>query len=154
MATPESTTPWIDEIVSRAHGALLAIMHGEDNDPTHTFRSIIRDAINDGTRARWQPIATAPRMGPKCSLTDGSWKRTGYWARRIETWSVDTAVSLEAPTHWGATPRPTDRRSLDHDDEEVPAHPLVVRIPRVSRPGLHQPSAERLVAVPSGSLER
>jgi len=55
----------------------------------------------------WQPIETAPRDGTKVLLTDGlSWIRTGYWAKRIECWSVDTAVTLNPPTHW--TPLPVE----------------------------------------------
>lgn len=52
----------------------------------------------------WQPIATAPKDGRDIWLTDGHWKRSGYWAKRIDTWSVDTAVPLDPPTHWAPMP--------------------------------------------------
>jgi len=55
---------------------------------------------------QWQPIATAPKDGTEVLLTDGHWTRTGYWAKRIETWSVDTAVSLKPPTYWARLPAP------------------------------------------------
>jgi hypothetical protein len=53
----------------------------------------------------WQPIASAPKDGTDVWLTDGHWKRSGYWARLAETWSVDTAVQLKPPTHWAPMPK-------------------------------------------------
>jgi hypothetical protein len=55
---------------------------------------------------RWLPIETAPKDGTEILLTDGHYKRTGYWARRIEAWSIDTVVSLNMPTHWMPLPEP------------------------------------------------
>lgn len=55
-------------------------------------------------RVRWHPIATAPKDGIEVLLTDGSWKRTGYWAKRIAVWSVDSAVPMKPPTHWMPLP--------------------------------------------------
>jgi hypothetical protein len=52
----------------------------------------------------WQPIESAPRDGTEVLFTDGHYKRTGYWARRIEAWSIDSAVTLKMPTHWLALP--------------------------------------------------
>lgn len=48
----------------------------------------------------WQPIATAPKDGTEILLTDGQYKRTGYWAKRIQIWSIDCVVPLNPPTHW------------------------------------------------------
>lgn len=55
--------------------------------------------------AQWQPIETAPKTSREILLTDlRSYKRTGYWAHRVERWSVDSAVSLPPPTHWMPLP--------------------------------------------------
>lgn len=59
--------------------------------------------------AEWQEIDAAPKDGTEILLTDGHWKRTGYWARRTERWSVDCAVSLKPPTHWAPLPKPLNR---------------------------------------------
>jgi hypothetical protein len=48
----------------------------------------------------WQSIDTAPKDGTEVLLAGRAWKRTGYWARRRECWSVDTAVSLDEPLYW------------------------------------------------------
>jgi hypothetical protein len=52
----------------------------------------------------WQPIETAPKDGTELLLTDGRYKRTGYWARRIEAWSVDMVPPVRMPTHWMPLP--------------------------------------------------
>lgn len=52
----------------------------------------------------WQPIETVPRDGTEVLLTDGHWKRTGWWARRANVWSIDAAVSMTMPTHWAPLP--------------------------------------------------
>jgi hypothetical protein len=52
----------------------------------------------------WQPIASAPKDGTEVLLTDGRYKRAGYWARRIECWSIDCVVDVPAPTHWMPLP--------------------------------------------------
>jgi hypothetical protein len=52
----------------------------------------------------WQPIETAPKDGTEILLTDGHYKRTGYWATRIGAWSIDAAVPLGMPTHWAPLP--------------------------------------------------
>jgi hypothetical protein len=57
---------------------------------------------------KWLPIETAPKDGTEVLLTDGAYKRTGYWARRANTWSVDTAVGLKPPTHWLPLPPQQD----------------------------------------------
>jgi len=54
----------------------------------------------------WYPIETAPKDGTEILLTDGHYKRTGYWARRINRWSMDAAVALNMPTHWMPLPAP------------------------------------------------
>ena len=56
--------------------------------------------------SEWQPIETAPKNTDTILLTDGYWIRTGYWARRRECWSVDTAVPLKPPTYWMPLPEP------------------------------------------------
>jgi len=56
----------------------------------------------------WQPISTAPTDGTTVLLTDGHYVRTGYYARRINVWSVDTTVALPIPTRWCAIPPPTE----------------------------------------------
>jgi hypothetical protein len=52
----------------------------------------------------WQPIASAPKDGRDVLLLGGSgsgrWRRVGYWARRIERWSVDAVVELSEPAAW------------------------------------------------------
>jgi hypothetical protein len=48
----------------------------------------------------WRSIESAPTDGTEILLTDGYWKRTGYWASRRGVWSVDTVVPLNPPTHW------------------------------------------------------
>jgi hypothetical protein len=48
----------------------------------------------------WQPIETAPKDGTEILLTDGYYKRTGYWAKRIAAWSIDAVPPLNMPTHW------------------------------------------------------
>lgn len=58
------------------------------------------------TDPRWQPIETAPKDGTEILLTDGHWKRTGWWAKRIGSWSIDAAVSLTMPTLWAPLPDP------------------------------------------------
>lgn len=52
----------------------------------------------------WQPIETAPKDGREILLTDGAYKRTGYWARRTGAWSIDAAVSMAMPAHWISLP--------------------------------------------------
>lgn len=54
----------------------------------------------------WQPIETAPKDGTEVLLTDlRTYKRTGWWASRIEAWSIDTvARPLTMPTHWAPLP--------------------------------------------------
>ncbi len=54
----------------------------------------------------WQPIETAPKDGTEILLTDGHYKRTGWYAKRIGVWSMDAAVSLAMPTHWAPLPAP------------------------------------------------
>lgn len=49
-------------------------------------------------------MESAPKDGTEILLTDGHYKRTGYWARRVGVWSMDSAVSLEIPTHWMPLP--------------------------------------------------
>ena len=56
----------------------------------------------------WQPISTAPTDGTTVLLTDGHYVRTGYYARRINVWSVDTTVALPLPTRWCTIPPPTE----------------------------------------------
>jgi hypothetical protein len=59
----------------------------------------------------WQPIDTAPKDGTEVLLTDGKYKRTGYWARRVGVWSIDAIVALEPPTHWMPLPEPPESGS-------------------------------------------
>ena len=61
-------------------------------------------------RQTWQPIETALKDGTEILLTsNGTYIRTGWWAKRTETWSCDTAVRLDPPTHWAHLP------ALPHD---------------------------------------
>lgn len=53
----------------------------------------------------WQSIEKAPKDGTTILLRGTGWMRTGYWARRVERWSVDTAVSLSMPVYWLPLPR-------------------------------------------------
>jgi hypothetical protein len=56
---------------------------------------------------RWQPIETAPKDGSEVLLLFPSeTKRTGYWARLREAWSVDAVVAMPMPTHWAPLPSP------------------------------------------------
>ena len=55
----------------------------------------------------WRPISEAPKDGTEILLTDGCYKRTGYWATRIAAWSVDTVVALPMPTRWLPLPAAT-----------------------------------------------
>jgi hypothetical protein len=48
----------------------------------------------------WRDISTAPKDGTDVLLTDGLYRRVGYWAKRIECWSIDAVGPLRAPTHW------------------------------------------------------
>ena len=75
-------------------------------------RDLARSLDEVRGQLQWQPIATAPKDGSEVLLTDGKWKRTGYWARRIERWSVDAVVPLSQPTHWMPLP-PAPIRSGD-----------------------------------------
>jgi hypothetical protein len=62
----------------------------------------------------WQPISTAPKDGTEVLLTDGrTYKRTGYWARRIKVWSMDAAVPLPMPTHWLSLPPSPEAQAAD-----------------------------------------
>jgi hypothetical protein len=63
--------------------------------------------------SEWQPIATAPKDGTEILLTDGSYKRTGYWARRINAWSIDAIGPLKMPTYWLPIPPLPDPFSKD-----------------------------------------
>lgn len=54
--------------------------------------------------SKWKPIATAPKDGTEILLTDGHYKRTGYWATRISAWSMDSVGGLKMPTHWAPLP--------------------------------------------------
>lgn len=54
--------------------------------------------------SKWQDISTAPKDGTEVLLTDGTYTRTGYWAKRINAWSIDAAVTLAMPTHWAPLP--------------------------------------------------
>lgn len=57
----------------------------------------------------WLPIETAPHDGTEILLTDGYYKRTGYWAQRIEAWSIDAVAPMNMPTHWTPLPEPLNR---------------------------------------------
>ena len=65
----------------------------------------------------WQPIDTAPKDGTEILLTDGSYKRTGYWARRINAWSVDAVAPINPPTHWGHLPTRAESGSQTTDQD-------------------------------------
>jgi hypothetical protein len=54
----------------------------------------------------WQPIETAPKDGTEVLLTNGEYKRAGYWATRINAWSIDMVPPIKAPTHWAPLPEP------------------------------------------------
>jgi hypothetical protein len=55
----------------------------------------------------WQDIETAPKDGTEVLLLFPSdTKRTGYWAKSIQRWSVDAVVSMPLPTHWMPLPEP------------------------------------------------
>jgi hypothetical protein len=62
---------------------------------------------NTVTLQEWQPIETAPKDGTDILLMRrGSYIRTGFWARRMENWSLDIAVRVDPPTHWAPLPKP------------------------------------------------
>jgi hypothetical protein len=115
MAATEFTALTAQQIASRFRDLSYAFHQANRNQgnrpcESHRFEDCpaevcrnnrtFADAINIG----WQPIASAPKDGREILLTDGTYKRTGYWARRIGVWSVDTVVSLNMPTHWMALP--------------------------------------------------
>ncbi len=57
----------------------------------------------------WQSIESAPKDGRDILLAgggtgSGQWRRVGYWARRVEVWSIDCVVPLSEPTHWMPLP--------------------------------------------------
>lgn len=54
--------------------------------------------------AQWQPMATAPKDGTEVLLTNGSYKRAGWWAKHRNCWSVDAVVPMAEPTHWMPLP--------------------------------------------------
>lgn len=62
---------------------------------------------------QWQPIHTAPRDGTEVQLTDGHYRRKGYYARRIETWMIERGDGLNVPTHWFPIPDVTARLDVD-----------------------------------------
>lgn len=68
---------------------------------------------------RWQPIETAPKDGTEILLSDGTYKRTGYWAKRRECWSVDTVVQLPMPTHWLALPQAALAQPRTNDETKT-----------------------------------
>lgn len=63
------------------------------------------------TGPEWQPIATAPKDGTDILMTNGKtgsgrWIRTGYWAKRIECWSMDAVGGQlqTQPRFWSPLP--------------------------------------------------
>lgn len=55
----------------------------------------------------WQPIESAPMDGTEVWLTDGKYKRSGYWAKRVNAWSMDIAGGpIAPPTQWAPLPLP------------------------------------------------
>ena len=53
----------------------------------------------------WQPIATAPKDGTQILLKGSNYIRTGYWAKRIESWVIDmVSAPLTMPTLWMPLP--------------------------------------------------
>jgi len=79
------------------------------------FEQIVLGMINaamDAARAygkseappKWQPIDTAPKDGTEVLLVGKNWKRTGWWARRTEAWSVDAPPGLSDALYWMPLP--------------------------------------------------
>lgn len=98
--------------LQRQHEALRGLLDAKYLNPECAERGCqwLRVA-SPAPASGWQPIATAPKDGTEVLLTDGHYKRTGYWARRIGCWSVDTVVVLSSPTHWMPLPAPPGQAS-------------------------------------------
>jgi len=96
-----------------------AAMH----DAASEIESLLRSVGAGEPTQGWQPIETAPKDGTEILLTNGKYKRTGYWARRVEVWSMDAVVPLGAPTHWLALPatQPPEE-STARQAPELPLH--------------------------------
>lgn len=74
---------------------------------THAFMAACTEpeVHREQTQGGWRPIASAPKDGTDMLLTDGQYRRVGYWAKRINAWSIDFAGGgLNMPTHWVPIP--------------------------------------------------
>jgi hypothetical protein len=98
---------------------MAAIGYVRCADELASLLTLVRE---DGPRLReqhWQPIDTAPTDGSTILLTDGTYIRTGYWAKRIDCWSVDAVGQLPMPTMWAPTPRSREDGPRDQKVQEA-----------------------------------
>ena len=91
------------------------------NELTERLAAAESAILEYGEMHAWHSMDSAPKDGTvvlfRFATGSDPFFRTGYWAKRRETWSIDCPPPLKMPTHWTHLPSdPVSRRREDSMD--------------------------------------